>query len=484
MDTLLDSYLSGLNVNPTSESGHIAKAALMRGCCARCALRYAGLARKVLYQIPVQSVEAAVRRAVEYAGEPSEASGEFSVCEVCRGLLQGGAVVRFPREQSSPGERRHRAAAVSLGQQFGSDGKARGTKEESAALTPYERSDDWVWATACAVASSGYDLRGGVAISLMMGSVMLLADSEMYRSLRHAVRSEGFPSVREVMSVNLKAAMRSFLALALTHVLVESIPQGATLLHVAEFLRGVSANGSSSTSEKSSSSSSSAVAAPPTSTSSSSSEHGSSLRSSTYIDLGMGVFGSRRDTVFPEWDDEDANSPLVMAVEGAVRQGIPLGTDVSSGNRHIVADSSSQSGFSLTEGGEAAHLLPLQVTNQSSLILTCALDETDAGAAAPKPAGKPQRRSKKAKTDTAAAQPSLTSPVAGSSTAPFGEADAASSGDAVSSLPIVAPEEDSGAAVLPRLSCTLQRSPMFIKGRYNKFARGLSQAPWFVEGKR
>lgn len=144
----------------------VARAALSRGCCALCALRLAAISRTVLYQIPLSSVTAALLAVLDDVS-PANAEGPTGVsslrdsaCTACLGLLQGEALLRLP----SPGA--NELANLSAAQCV----VRWGSMTPPAALVPPPlpplRVANWLDAVAAAVAHSGFDLSGGVAMSL------------------------------------------------------------------------------------------------------------------------------------------------------------------------------------------------------------------------------------------------------------------------------------------------------------------------------
>ena len=140
------------------------RVALQQGCCAICALRLVAVSRPLLYYVPPSVLHDALILLVTNAA-PSSCSDtlpgfNIKTCVACLGLLQGDVLLRMP----SPGvaELENMSAAQCV--------VRWGVTTPPQSLVPAtlqpQRVANWVDRITAAVAHSGFDLSGGVSVSI------------------------------------------------------------------------------------------------------------------------------------------------------------------------------------------------------------------------------------------------------------------------------------------------------------------------------
>lgn len=213
---------------------------------------------------------------------------------------------------------------------------------------------------------------------------------------------------------------------------------GRSLRHTASCnsAAGVQGSGSSSSGDGATGGAAAAAAGVP----SSSSSAASSLED-VWVDLGSGMLGKGSDSTYADWDAE-THAPAAEALAEWKRAAV----------------AALPPGFSR-----------LRVWQQSSLQLTLAV--------VPPSTAESAALTRALDVRAAAAKAALRAPEPSSGEA--GEASAqqpsAAPAPAPPALPTVAP---------CRLASLLSRGPLLVTCRYNKYARGLSQSKWVLEGRR
>ena len=533
----------------------IAREALARHCCARCALRYAGISRRLFAQLPTALVETTLRAFVS-TGRSTPPLPAPAVCAACCGFLQKCASLRIPGTlEADAATHRHRAAASSLGQAFAADGKLKGEREALVARTAFIPSDDWAWTAACGVAAGGYDLRGGLAFAIVMDAELARADAELYWSVMAAVGG-GAPSAQarqaggKAMPMPLKSSLRSMLLLSLNHVFVEDLPAGASLHRVDEYPAAL-AQGADVAGAAGGSGGAAAISSGPSSSTAirSGNPANVTLPLGDWVDMGagVGVSGYGADSDQADWDVAVAPSlPIFGAVDNAlILAASPLlGIATAASSVLPAASAAADSRSATARVGPLRGMQPLHLSQQSGLLLTVVIEPArhggaGEGAAAASGGGKKKQSqsppTKKARSANALAGLNGPNSSGDSTLVVTAPHLAAAAGDAASSVPGGAPASSASPAAafdsvveggdassiessmlaatgsdealstsagvaptaaaapaaaaavsspLARMTVSLQRGPIFVKARYNKFARGLSQSPWFVDGKR
>lgn len=489
---------------PTAE---IVASALALGCCARCGLRYAGIAREAVYRLTYPALHAAVTGALEDATTAGAlptalaallraAPAPPPTCVACLGLLQEAAaytlVVDEPPAAKAAARNWCASPATSVGgrgrkggpppqllQQQQAAAAAVASSPSSSAATPTSGSAAAVAVleTACwpdtlagAVVGSGYDLHGGLAVGVAVPTrladnddvvrlrlqALLLAAAAARASAGDAgassaagaskpLRGGELPRNTRTLKDDLRAmALNALGRVEVAPLLVDAGATGpARVISPSDFLRLTAAPallGSAA-----SAAAPDAVAAPTVEASiatldaaylstanlSADDSSSSSAAPTVYVDMGSGVSPLGHESPPPVWDTE--THPVMRAALDTA---------------HAAEAAAAQS--------PAAPYSPLRLSQQSSLqMMVVGVWPGDAQVAA-------------AAAVSEARVAAFKAAVGGG-----GTADAAPSG-ALPPLPL-APAH---------LALVLERGATFLKGRYNKFARGLSQSQWISEGAR
>ena len=141
--------------------------ALTEGCCVLCALRMVAVSRPLLYAVPRAALSTAVAAVLHDAGlEPrpiSSADGaprDDQTCVACLGVLQGPAL--FKRPPPGATELSNLSAAQCV-VRWGTMSPPSNVVPPAA---PPVHVANWLDAVTTTVAHSGFDLSGGIAVSL------------------------------------------------------------------------------------------------------------------------------------------------------------------------------------------------------------------------------------------------------------------------------------------------------------------------------
>lgn len=141
--------------------------ALKEGCCVLCALRMVAVSRPLLYAVPRSALSTAVTAVLRDAGldpcSTTSADGsplEDPTCVACLGVLQGPALLRRP----PPGATE--LSNLSAAQCVVRWGTMTPPSNVMPPAVPPVHVANWLDAVAGTVAHSGFDLSGGIALSL------------------------------------------------------------------------------------------------------------------------------------------------------------------------------------------------------------------------------------------------------------------------------------------------------------------------------
>ena len=142
----------------------VARSALSQGCCAICALRLAAISRPLLFHVPISALQVALLAVLDEVS-PVDTGTELyasdtSPCIACLGLLQGNTLLSFPAPGSAE------LGNFSAAQCVVRWGTTTPPPTAIPAAAPPQRVSNWLDVLCAAVAHSGFDLSGGLALSM------------------------------------------------------------------------------------------------------------------------------------------------------------------------------------------------------------------------------------------------------------------------------------------------------------------------------
>ena len=518
------SSASSVALRPSSTSYaapvDILAASLSLGCCVRCGLRYASVSREAMYRLPYAALYTAVVELIdEYASkgvlpgrlDQSLLPGIENACVACNGLLQG-------RVGFGVGVNNTASKAAKI-----SPPPSSSSANSSSASSVVTTTDDWAAELACSVAQSGYDLHGGMSVAVSIPQKVLAHDelirarvgellaaalvraTATYSDDKGTTANSGSSSARFLPAVGgalpsrswaLKDVVRSIAYAALGSVEVGPLlkPSAATaassgslfavpsasaprIVSAAEYQRIVAsvsaaANSSSSESGGLETTSTTSIVTPPLLA-----VAAEGVLDNVWVDLGSGVSGMGADSTYADWDGEGYGP--AKALLAALK---PAATASSSSSSSAAGTGAGDNSCSIT--ASSGGYTPLRLSQQSSLQLTVSVDPPSDAALSAVAASVASRV--KALKDGSGGSVAATS-------AATSVSEGAVATSSVSPAAAAVAEAAHAEAVLPpprplsppiRLVSTLERGSLFLKCRYNKYARGLSQTKWILEGKR
>ena len=467
------SYIEALFAGSSSVAA-ITTAALEIGACARCSLRFAGVSREALYALAdAEDVEAAVHGALPRKQQHLRTVAT-APCVACHGLLAGRASVKLQAAQEQVFSAADKGAACSLGFAYGGAAALR-------CQHPVRVSDDWLADAVAAVAAAGYDLRGGVALEISVSPSLAAADERAYAQVAAAV---AFAPRR--LPLQLKDVLNSLASAALARLRVAAVEPSCVVLSVSAFEAAADAAAESAGCATTGISPTAVLTArppqkwdevlldpaeaaawPPAVLDAAAATVGaSSGMDALVIDFGTGAAISSQPP--PLWSPEpDAGVIDALSADRRTWCGT-LACYPQSADRTVPLR---------VDHGSSGSSLALRLSFIAPVSQGAQLSGGEAGTSR-------KRRGRKRATP-----PTFSVPVATplpSSKNDTGGNDAG--GDAHREANDVEVGASFEAASEASQQCvvdmTMTRASIYVRARYNKFARGLSQSPWFIEGQR
>jgi len=236
-------------------------AALRVGCCSACALRYAGFADACTWMMGGGDGPSRLARAVRHVGARGTTAAlpeaEPAVCVACRGLLAGRArawhvapstlcgscsvlMNEGKGEGGGGGENRGDASGMRAGPATSAAIVSAGEVQGEALLMV---TDEWTRGVLQQVVVGGYDCRDGIAVNVQCGKGVLAAEARARTALlaeRSSLLERPTPASRlPGEPIELKDALRGMLAAELGRLVFPTAAQaggeqGALLLSVAQ----------------------------------------------------------------------------------------------------------------------------------------------------------------------------------------------------------------------------------------------------------